>query len=152
MLIFTTNKRGRRLSSSFFIRGFTLLELMIVVALIGILSSLAIPQYQNYFKRSKFTEIILQTTKIKSAIDVCYQTRGAGNLALCDTATELGISTVDITNNPNISSINISANSAMITVTANSNLDSKTYILTPTPTNGSLVWNESGSCLDAGIC
>lgn len=125
---------------------------MIVVAVIALLSSLAIPQYQTYAKRTKFTEIILQISPIKNAINVCYQTRGQSQLSNCDTEAELGISFETISLNPKVSSITITPNTAEVTITATSELDSETYILTPVPTANSLNWSQSGSCISAGIC
>jgi type IV pilus assembly protein PilA len=51
-------------------QGFTLIELMIVVAIIGILAAIAIPAYQNYTLKAKFTEIVNATAPIKLAIDL----------------------------------------------------------------------------------
>ncbi len=53
--------------------GFTLIELMIVVALMGILATIALPAYKTYAKRSQFTEAILATSSIKRALELCIQ-------------------------------------------------------------------------------
>ncbi|MDO4699950.1 MAG: pilin [Moraxella sp.] len=52
-------------------KGFTLIELMIVVAIIGILAAIAIPQYQNYIARSQVSRVMNETASIKTAIDDC---------------------------------------------------------------------------------
>ena len=65
-------------------KGFTLIELMIVVAIIGILAAVALPAYQDYTRRAEFTETTLQAANVKSAISVCAQTQGLKNAGLCE--------------------------------------------------------------------
>jgi len=54
-------------------QGFTLIELMIVVAIIGILAAVAIPSYQNYTKKAKFTEVVQAASPYKIAVEICAQ-------------------------------------------------------------------------------
>jgi len=63
-------------------KGFTLIELMIVVAIIGILAAVAIPAYSNYTKKAKFTEVSQSTQAMKSAIEACQA--DTGDLTECD--------------------------------------------------------------------
>ncbi|MGL5326449.1 MAG: pilin, partial [Aeromonas sp.] len=56
--------------------GFTLIELMIVVAIVAILAAVALPAYQTYTKKAKFTEVITATGAAKTAIEICSQAGG----------------------------------------------------------------------------
>ncbi len=137
-------------------QGFTLIELMIVVAIIGILASIALPAYKNYTTKARFTEIVMAATAPKSAVEVCAQTLGiASGAALTGCTAGANGVPADLGAIGNITSVTTA--SGLITIVpaaVNGITASATYILTPTvDANGKVTWNDSTSgCKALSIC
>ena len=141
-------------------KGFTLIELMIVVAIIGILASFALPAYSTYTNKAKFAETIVALGAVKSAVDICYQTEGS--LADCDTAAKLNVVLADMSAGIYVTSVELDATASEGTVIGTSTLDdgatptsaAYTAIMTPTPTTagGTLTWAMAGTGCAKGWC
>jgi type IV pilus assembly protein PilA len=136
-------------------QGFTLIELMIVVAIIGILAAIAIPSYQTYTKKAKFTEVVNATSPFKIAVEGCFQDKQ--DISSCGTAGTNSIPSAAAASGF-VASVATTAGTGVITATAQGTPfpAAETFILTPTATGAAgsqnLQWSRTGTCQAAGIC
>ena len=144
--------------------GFTLIELMIVVAIVAILAAIALPAYQTYTARARYTEIIAATGPLKQQVELCFVDQGS--LDNCDTAaagaTNRGAGwsfkgPTDYANGTTITSITVTDGIiTVVPVKGDGILATDTYILEPTANKGSLTWANDGTtdsgCIATSLC
>jgi type IV pilus assembly protein PilA len=124
--------------------GFSLIELMIVVAIIGILTMIAIPSYQTYTQRARFSEVVSAAEPFKTAIALALQQGSDLN--------ELSNGNNNIPEEPaptkNLESLTVQ--NGIITAKGTKIAGDATLILTPN-SDGSL-WSVEGTCVNLGLC
>ncbi len=139
--------------------GFTLIELMIVVAIIGILAAVALPAYQNYSNRAAFSELVLATSPRKTAVELAIQTRSPANLAAL-VENVMGIP-ANVTAAADTHGGSVVGGVITMTWRATEGssgaqvaeaLAGTTYTLTPNGVTPPVQWTEGGTCLTAGFC
>jgi type IV pilus assembly protein PilA len=119
-------------------QGFTLIELMIVIAILGILMAIAIPAYQDYTVRAKVSEGMNVAGAAKLAVAETYQTKGTWPTD----NTDAGLPTDTSISGNNVTGVNVAAGKITITYNAQEpKISGKTIVLSPSFTGGSVSWN-----------
>ena len=147
--------------------GFTLIELMIVVAIVAILAAIALPDYQSYTEKAKFSEVIAVTGPAKTAYEICVQssegTFDATKNTSCATQAATAGTGAFKSGSTTIGSVTATATAATgATITAIAGSDFKnvsaakpTFALVGTidATTKQVTWTRNtGTCFNAGLC
>ena len=114
-------------------KGFTLIELMIVVAIIGILAAIAIPAYQDYTTRAKMSEVVNFAAAAKSAVSECAIS--TGKLDDCDSNAKAGLEAATDLKSTYVESVTVGTDGVITLAIRGTNvtdLDSASLTMTPT--------------------
>jgi type IV pilus assembly protein PilA len=137
--------------------GFTLIELMIVVAIIGILAAVALPAYAQYLDKAKFSEVMMAAHSPRTAVDICVQYHGSPAPCSGLPGNTEGIPVDDLAStNKYVKSVVTAAGVITVVPKVHGGLtEADTFVLRPSiDLNGSVKWSidPSSGCIVKALC
>ncbi|MEO6699007.1 MAG: prepilin-type N-terminal cleavage/methylation domain-containing protein [Paraperlucidibaca sp.] len=131
--------------------GFSLIELMIVVAIVAVLSAVAVPQYQDYLTRARWSVNLTQVEPFKLAVAECLQQEG-GQATACNTAAKIGLASLPTPQHSTgaLTLTNTGNDTLVATVTGNAKAGDCIVTLTGTLTVDMLDWTLANTANAAG--
>ncbi len=132
-------------------QGFTLIELMIVVAIIAILAAIALPAYQDYVARAQVSEAMTLSSGAKTAVTEYYADKGA----FPTTNGEAGLASAGSINGKYVASVTVGDGGGITALlkgsgSVSAKVAGKTFILTPDDAGGSITWDcKTNGSIDA---
>jgi type IV pilus assembly protein PilA len=140
-------------------QGFTLIEILIALAIVAVLAAVALPNYQSYVKRAEFAQVIEDFDALKLAIELCWELKG--DLRVCDkTYGEIGAAVnglpgVDVRIYTSSNPLRTQVRLYSTTVDLSDGSDAGIQYGGRAATGGSVTWSiteNDSSCLQEGIC